>query len=54
MQHSMSHAEELETDYPYKGKDGTCAEVASKGQVKTTKINNVARHDADALIAAIA
>ena len=45
MQHSMGHPEELESDYPYVGKDGTCHEDASKGQVKTTKINYVAKHD---------
>jgi hypothetical protein len=52
--HAAAHLEELETDYPYKGKDGTCAETDAKGQVSSTKIQYVKPHDAQALMAAIA
>jgi len=54
MTYSETHAMELEADYPYTAKDGSCSAVASKGEVNTVSINDVAAKDADQLMAAIA
>jgi len=54
MTYSETHAMELEGDYPYTARDGTCTAVASKGKVNTQTINNVVAKDASQLMAAIA
>lgn len=35
-----SHGQELEADYPYTAKDGTCSYNSAKGKVKTTYNSN--------------
>jgi len=53
MQFLETHAEELEADYPYKGVDGKCAEVATKGKVKATAVHSVTPNSVTQLKAAV-
>lgn len=53
-EYGLTHASELEADYPYTAKDGTCAFDASKGAVQVTSWSWVMpRQSSDALKAAL-
>jgi C1A family cysteine protease len=49
-----SHGAELETDYPYTARDGTCKWSSSKAQFEVTGYKNVPSNSVSALKAAIA
>jgi len=52
--YAATHPLELESDYPYKGKDGTCAYVSSKGKVSSSSYSNVQANSATAMASAVA
>lgn len=53
-EYGLTYASELESDYPYTAKDGTCAYDASKGVVQVTEWSWVMpRQSSDALKAAL-
>ena len=54
MNYVKTHGQELETDYPYTARDGTCKFSAAKGKVNTTGVNTVPARSVSALKAAIA
>ena len=54
MTYAKTHGQELETDYPYTARDGTCKYSSGKGKVNVKAINNVAARSVPQLKAAIA
>jgi C1A family cysteine protease len=51
--HLKTHASVLQSDYPYTGRDGTCAEASKKGQVKVTSFTDVIEGDQNDLVKAV-
>jgi C1A family cysteine protease len=54
MDYLESNQQELETDYAYTAKDGTCQTSAAKGKVLVAQIHDVQPESTDQLKAAIA
>jgi C1A family cysteine protease len=54
MQYAESNTQELEADYQYTAKDGSCQASASEGKVLVSQIHNVQAQSVDQLKAAIA
>lgn len=54
MDYAEKNTQELESDYQYTGKDGSCQANASEGKVLVTQIHNVKAESVDQLKAAIA
>jgi hypothetical protein len=54
MQYAESNTQELEVDYQYTARDGSCQASASEGKVLVTQIHNVKAQSVDQLKAAIA
>jgi C1A family cysteine protease len=54
MTYAKTHGQELESDYPYTAKDGSCKWTAAKGKVDVTSIATVPKKSAAQLKAAIA
>jgi len=54
MNYVHSHAQDLESQYPYRGVDGTCHDTKVKGTVNTIKVAQVQARSPSALMAAIA
>jgi C1A family cysteine protease len=54
MEYLESNTQELEADYQYTAKDGTCETDAAKGKVLVTQIHEVEAKSIDQLKAAIA
>ena len=53
MRYTMTNGQELETDYPYTAKTGTCQYNASLGKVHATAVNCVTPHSPSQLMAAL-
>ena len=53
MKYTMQHGQELESDYPYTAKDGSCAYDASKGRVHAKTVNCVAPRNSAQLLTAL-
>jgi len=51
--HFETHGAELQSDYPYTGRDGTCTEDKKAPQVKVLKFADVPAGDQNQLAAAI-
>jgi len=54
MTYAEKHGQELEADYPYTAKDGSCKFTSTKGMVDVTTIVSVPKKSASQLKAAIA
>jgi len=54
MTYAEKHAQELESDYPYTAKDGTCKTKSTLGKVDVTGITQVPKKSVSQLKAAIA
>jgi len=53
MAYLQTHPQELESDYPYHARKGTCSYAATKGKVKVTAVNHIANKNAAAMKASI-
>jgi cathepsin L len=54
MTYAKTHGQELESDYPYTARDGSCKYSSGKGKVNVKAINNVSARSVPQLKAAIA